>query len=110
MSRLSPFVLAAGCLLLFVAADSARTEPKAASLQIAQADPAADSAETKPAAPKKNYRGRLPNNYGKLGVSSVQRQTIYNIQGTYNEQIEALEMQIAELKKKRDEEVFNVLT
>lgn len=78
--------------------------------QLAQADGAAKKAEAKKPAAKKKFRGRLPNYYGKVGVSNEQRQTIYGIQAKYHEQIEALERQIAELTEKRDAEIEAVLT
>lgn len=58
----------------------------------------------------KKPRGRLPNNYGKIGITSAQRTKIYGIQADYNGKIEALEKQIAELKEKRDGEIEAVLT
>lgn len=59
-------------------------------------------------APKK-ARGRLPNYYSKV-VTKEQREEIYKLQGTYNGQIEELQKQIAELTKKRDDEVRGVLS
>lgn len=59
-------------------------------------------------APKKP-RGRLPNYYSKV-VTKEQREEIYKVQGTYNVQIEELQKQIAELTKKRDDEVRAVLS
>ncbi len=49
---------------------------------------------------KKKFRGRLPNNYGKVGISDTQRKTIYGIQAGYRKQLVALTQQIAELKSK----------
>lgn len=54
--------------------------------------------------------GRLPNNYGRLGLSDAQRQKIYGIQAKYQEQIEALTKQLEELRQKRDTEIEAVLT
>lgn len=61
-------------------------------------------------AKRRKARGRLPNYYGKVGVSAEQREKIYSIQAQYNSQIKALEKQIAELKEKRDAEIESVLT
>ena len=47
-------------------------------------------------------RGRLPNLYGKLGVSEVQRERIYAIQGEYNAKIDDLLAQVEELRGERD--------
>ncbi|GIX03861.1 MAG: hypothetical protein KatS3mg113_0867 [Planctomycetaceae bacterium] len=63
-----------------------------------------------PKAAAEKVSGRLPNNFGQLGLSNEQRQKIYSIQSKYNEQIEELTRQVDALKKKRDEEIENVLT
>lgn len=65
----------------------------------------ADKAK-KPAAEAK---GRLPNNYGRIGLSDEQRNKIYGIQGKYDGDIDKLEAQIADLKTKRDTEITAVL-
>ncbi len=57
----------------------------------------------------KKLRGRLPNYYGKVGVTKTQRTKIYELQASYNEKIAALVQQIADLKAKRDMEVEAVL-
>jgi Spy/CpxP family protein refolding chaperone len=54
--------------------------------------------------------GRLPNNYGRLGLSDAQRQNIYKIQAKYQEEIEALTKQLEALRQKRDSEIEAVLT
>jgi len=59
---------------------------------------------------RKKPRGRVPNHYGKLGLSPKQKETIYGIQSKYRDQIEALEKQLAELEQQEDEEVEAVLT
>ena len=59
---------------------------------------------------KKKFRGRLPNNYGKVGISDTQRKTIYTIQAGYRKQLVALTQQIADLKSKQNEEIEAVLT
>ena len=55
-------------------------------------------------------KGVLPPNWGKLGLSTDQRQTIYRIQGKYNDEIDKLEAKIKELKATRDKEMKAVLT
>ncbi len=55
-------------------------------------------------------KGRLPANYGKLGLTDAQKTKIYGIQGQYDDQLEALEKQIEALKGKRDVEVETVLS
>ena len=73
---------------------------------------------TKPASPKsaqaekgdQKNKGRLPNNYGKLGLSEPQKTKIYGIQNQYDDQLDVIEKQFAALKAKRDQEVEAVLT
>ncbi len=48
------------------------------------------------------YRGRLPNNWGKLGVLYEQKQKIYKVQAEYNHKINELEKQIEQLRSERD--------
>ena len=62
------------------------------------------------AAKQKKPRGRLPNYYGKIGVSGEQRKKIYAIQGSYQPQLVELRKQIADLLAKRDAEMASVLT
>ncbi len=61
------------------------------------------SSETKP-------RGRLPNHFGKLGISEEQRTRIYSIQADYDERIDELLSQIEELVTTRDADIDAVLT
>jgi len=55
-------------------------------------------------------KGTLPANWGKLGLSDEQKQSIYKVQGKYNEEIDKLEAKIKELKGSRDKEMRGVLT
>jgi hypothetical protein len=55
-------------------------------------------------------RGQLPQNWSKLGLSDEQKQKVYKIQTDYRERVEALEKQLADLKKKQMEEMTKVLT
>lgn len=63
-----------------------------------------------PKEPVTKYKGQLPQNWKKLGLTDDQTQKVYKINAKYNEQIDALEAKIAELKGKRDKERFEVLT
>jgi Spy/CpxP family protein refolding chaperone len=72
------------------------------------AQDAGKSVSKKDAAEK--VTGRLPNNYGRLGLSDAQRQNIYKIQAKYQEEIEALTKQLEALRQKRDSEIEAVLT
>lgn len=53
---------------------------------------------------------RLPANYAKIGISEEQRKKIYEIQGKYDDQIAALQKQLADLRAKEKAEVEAVLT
>lgn len=81
---------------------------------IALAQDAAKPAATKPADKSESKgdakKGRLPTNYGKLGLTDPQKNKIYGIQASYDEQLNALEKQLEALKSKRDHEVEAVLT
>lgn len=61
-------------------------------------------------ATRKKPRGRLPNYYGKVGISDEQRTSIYSIQEKYESQLAELRKQMAALVKQRDEEIQSVLT
>ncbi len=79
------------------------------------AQEAAKPAAAKPAAAKTDAKaeakkGRLPANYGKLGLTEPQKVKIYGIQGTYDDQLDELQAKIDALKAKRDQEVEAVLT
>lgn len=74
-----------------------------------EADTAKPSAKAKKTADKKS-KGRLPNHYGKLNLSTEQRDKVYKIQAGYKSQIDALKKQLAELTKKRNSECEGVLT
>ena len=65
--------------------------------------PGASQADEKP-------RGRLPNHFGKLGVSDEQRERIYAIQANYDARIDDLLSQIEELVANRDSDISAVLT
>ena len=56
------------------------------------------------------FRGRLPNNYGKVGLDARQKEAIYAIQEKYYNEKEELEARLAEIKVKESEEVLAVLT
>jgi hypothetical protein len=60
--------------------------------------------------PPAKIKGVLPMNWGKIGLSEEQKQTIYRIQGKYGAEIDKLEAKIKELKATRDKEMKAVLT
>lgn len=74
-----------------------------------QANPQAQNKNI-PNKPKKKFRRRLPNYYGKVNVSLTQRATIYKMQEQYFYKIADLEEKIDQLKSARDQQVYNVLT
>ena len=55
-------------------------------------------------------KGRLPNNYGQVGLSDEQKNKIYAVQAKYNGEIDKLEAQIAQITMQRDTEIQAVLT
>jgi hypothetical protein len=60
-------------------------------------------------APAKKLHGRLPPHYGNV-VNENQRQAIYKIQEEYSGRIEALQTQLKNLKKQRDDRILAVVT
>ena len=71
---------------------------------------AAEKEKAAPAKVVKKPRGRLPQYYGQVGISSKQRQEIYDVQAVYKKQIDELQKQIDALKEKQNAEVVAVLT
>lgn len=97
------FVLAGVLTLMLARAD----EPKPGDAQT----PAASAPDSKPAKPEEGkLKGRLPQYYSKLDVSSEQRQKIYKIQASYAAKKDALEKQLEELKSQCSAETRTVLT
>jgi hypothetical protein len=60
--------------------------------------------------PPVKVKGSLPANWGKIGLSDDQKQSIYKIQGKYSDEIDKLDARIKELKATRDKEMRGVLT
>lgn len=60
--------------------------------------------------PAPRPRVRLPNYYGQLGLTEVQRQRIYALQLDYGKKIDELEAQLAALRAKRDQDCEAVLS
>ena len=58
---------------------------------------------------RKKARGRLPFYYGRVGISSEQRKTIYSIQALYRDKLEELQKQLLDMRAKRDKEIHDVL-
>lgn len=77
----------------------------------AQQAPAQPKPEAKAEAVKERAkpRGRLPAYYARV-VTPQQRESIYKIQETYAEKLEALRAQLAELEAKMGEEIKAVLS
>jgi len=71
--------------------------------------------ESKKDDPKKDdtpakVKGKLPQYWGKIGLSDTQKQTIYTIQGKYGTEIDKLKAKIEELETTRDKEMKAVLS
>jgi hypothetical protein len=79
---------------------------KAANKQAAdtQGDAAASSTDDAKA------KGRLPQGWGKLGITDAQKQSVYKVQTGYEAKIDALKKQLSDLESQRDAEMRNVLT
>ena len=109
MSR-SKTILSAAILLTAVALPSlisAQSKPGSEqpdSSQPGNQQPGAESDESS------RPRGRLPNHFGKLGISDEQRTRIYAIQADYDDRVDALLAQIEELVADRDNDIDAVLT
>jgi len=78
---------------------------------VAQETESPETAE-EPAPPKtrKKPRGRVPNHYGKIGLTNEQKDEIYAIQAKYREQIDTLQEQINEIQQEEASEIYLVLT
>ena len=59
---------------------------------------------------KAKARGRVPKYFGMLDLSDDQKTKIYDVQGKYKDQIDALEAQVKELRAKEGKEVQEILT
>ena len=79
--------------------------------QVKQDDVKRRDAKQELAAPsRKKPRGRLPNYFGKIGISAQQREQIYDIQQQYLVKLEALEKQLQSLREMQDRDIQAVLT
>lgn len=76
---------------------------------LAGQEPKKDDPKKKDEAPVK-VKGTLPPNWKKIGLSDDQVQSIYKIQGKYNDEIDKLEAKIKELKTTKDKEMRAVLS
>jgi len=60
--------------------------------------------------PATKSKGNLPTYWGQLGLTDAQKQSVYKLQGKYNEESDKLELQIKEMKAKMSEERGKILT
>ena len=97
-SPIRAFVIAVVCSLLLSIAADVPAQSKSTT---------AKATQTKTT---KKIKGRLPNNYGKLDLSTKQRTEIYEIQAKYRTKIEDLEKQLAALKADQGKDIEGVLT
>ena len=98
--RVSMLVLCAGCLTSMFALSGPAI--------VAQEESKTATAQKKVEKPK--TRNRLPNYYGKLGLSTEQRTKIYGVQAAAREKIEAFQQQITTLKETATKDIHDVLT
>ena len=66
--------------------------------------------DKKPDEPATKLKGKLPAHFKKLGLSDKQLQEIFKIEAGYADKIDALQKQLADMKKAEHNEVVNVLT
>jgi Spy/CpxP family protein refolding chaperone len=103
MFRSALFALFAGLLVLTTGSFGQDTKSKE--------DPTpADKKDDKKDEPMGKLKGKLPNNWHKLGLSDKQIQDIYKVQAKYDPEIDKLEAKAKELKATRDKEARAVLT
>jgi len=107
LTVLSCALVALATLVAFVGSPAAQEKQPSESPAAQEKQPSESPAAEKPA--RAAPRGRLPNYYRQV-VTLEQREEIYKIQKSYAAQIEPLEMQIAALEMKRDQEVEAVLS
>jgi hypothetical protein len=55
-------------------------------------------------------KGTLPANWGKLGLTDVQKQKVYKIQADFKTKLADLEKQVKDLKEKEKADMLGVLT
>ena len=73
-------------------------------------DPKKDEKKVEKKAEPTKYKGVLPSNWKKLGLTDTQVQDVYRIQNKYGDEIDKLEAKIREMKSARDKEAKAVLT
>ena len=103
---LAAMALGIGCLVPAFSAEGVKPQGKAVKKP---QEPPEQKEQVQPVVVKKSSP-RLPNNYGKLGLTAEQKNEIYAIQARHNGQIDALEEQIRQLKEHRDAEIVAVLS
>jgi len=60
--------------------------------------------------PPTKFKGFLPPNWGKLGLTDSQKQAVYKTQTEYKQKIDSLKAQIAKLQEEERAEMLKVLT
>ena len=94
-----------GSAMLANAADTVPAKPES-STQVAAKQPS--SKANADASAKKSRR--LPAGYGMLGLNDGQREQIYGVQASYQNQIDKLRDELAQLTAQRDSKLEAVLT
>ncbi len=90
--------------MLAQAADTAPAKSENASPAAAKQSPSKGT----PEGAKKSRR--LPSGYGMLGLNDGQREQIYSMQASYQNQIEKLRAELAQLTQQRDDKIEAILT
>jgi hypothetical protein len=82
----------------------------AATLMLSSGVVGQDQKDEKKVDPPVKVKGRLPANWGRLGLSDSQVQAIYRVQNKHNEEIAKLKEKIKELEAARERESKAILT
>jgi len=70
----------------------------------------ADEPQKSPNKPKTKVVRRLPNNYGKIGLSNSQKDKIYGIQSDYRSKIGEILRELEDLRTQQSLDIQSVLT
>ncbi|MBL4886512.1 MAG: hypothetical protein JKY95_18545 [Planctomycetaceae bacterium] len=70
----------------------------------------AQDAPKKTQQPKVKITNRVPNNYGKIGLSDEQRKKIYTIQSSYRTKMQSLLRELNDLRTQQNLEIQSTLT
>ena len=69
-----------------------------------------DKKDSKDSPSTTKFKGFLPQNWGKLGLTDKQKQDVYKAQSEYREKIDSLKGQIKKLEEQQTADLLKVLT